>query len=216
MTLIRKGDNTTINYDKYPDVISKDAEIQVVDLKIGHMKKMLVLNCYRPPSGKIESFFDHLFNTLDAIPKIDEYECYICGDFNIPYNLVSSPGYKKLKILEHKYNLTQYINTPTRCTSFTQSILDLIFTNSTCIDASGTLEVNMRYHEPVFVIRKHLRPKPTLVNFRCRTFNNYIKENFQEDLVNHDWSDYYGTDCVNQLWDILDSAIRFYADIHCP
>lgn len=59
---------------------------------------MVLLDCCRPPSGKIEIFVDDIHDILDNIPQIDEFELYICGDFNIPYNLVTSSGYKKIKI----------------------------------------------------------------------------------------------------------------------
>lgn len=188
LTLVKKSKKTIFDADKYKSlcISNRNAEIQVSGLKLGHVKKMIVVNCYRPPSGKIENFIDSIQSTLDSIPHLNEFEVYICGDLNIPYNLSSSPGYKKLRTFEMKYNLTQMITCPTRCTANTESILDLIFTNSSCIVSSGSLEVNISDHQPSYVIRKHERVRHPLVNFTCRSFHGYVKEDFQSDLSNND------------------------------
>lgn len=168
---------------------------------------MMIINSYRPPAGKIDQLCDHLYEILDSINCVHEYELYLCGDMNIPYNLKSSAGYKKLTTLERKYNLTQYIKTPTRCTAQSRNILDLVFMNSTCIATAGSLEVNISDHEPVFVIRKHQRYKPPTVSFSCRTFKNYENETFKIDLISNDWTNFYTQTDVNVLWNELENVV---------
>lgn len=121
-----------------------------------------------------------------------------------------------MRSFEHKYGLTQTITTPTRCTAHTNSILDLILTNSSCIAASGTLEVNLSDHQPSYIIRKHNKPKPPLVSFKCRSFNGYVKDDFQQELADYDWTDFFCEDCVDTLWDTMERNILQSADIHCP
>lgn len=166
---------------------------------------MIIINCYRPPSGKIDLFNDSLQSTLDQIPHLDDFEVYVCGDLNIPYNNITSPGYNKLRAFENKNGLTQIITSPTRCTAYTESILDLIITNSSCITSSGSIEVNISDHQPSYIIRKHEKTKHPLVNFRCRTFHNYVKDEFQAELVD-----------LDSLWNIMEDRIRRLADEHCP
>lgn len=143
---------------------------------------MIVVNCYRPPSGSIESFLHHLHSILDGINKLDEFEIFICGDMNINYSQSNSPGLKKLKNLESKYNLSQIISRPTRCTARCNSILDLIFTNSLNISYASPVEVNISDHEPVVAIRKSVRKKLPKFSFTCHSFHNYSKPDFQMDL----------------------------------
>lgn len=140
------------------------------------VNSFLILLIYRPDlvvidlhTGNVDSFLDHLQATLDQIDRIDEFELFICGDMNIDYSQHKSPGYKKLKNFEVKYNLTQVITSPTRCTAMTNSILDLIFTNSPCISFASPLEVNISDHEPVVAIRKLTRQKLPKVSFTCRS-----------------------------------------------
>lgn len=218
LTMARKSEGTIFDADKYPhlNVSDKDAEIQILSLKIGLAKKMIIVNCYRPPSGKIDLFLDNLQSSLDQIPHLAEFEVYVCGDLNIPYNLTTSPGFKKLHSFENKYNLTQVINCPTRCTASTESILDLIFTNSSCIASSGSIEINISDHQPSYIVRKHERSKHPLVNFRCRSFHNYVKLDFQMELADLDWSRFYSEDDVDTLWNIIETNIQTLADKHCP
>lgn len=85
--------------------MNKNAEIQILQIKPGNMKKMIILNCYRPPSGNVDSFVDHIYNALDQVEKLEEFEVYLCGGFNIDYGKPNSAGYRKLNNLEWKYNL---------------------------------------------------------------------------------------------------------------
>lgn len=218
VTLLNKSKGIVCNPSKFANlaVMDRNAEIQVFQLKPRNIKKMIILNCYRPPSGNTDTFLDHLHSILDQIEKLDEFEIYICGDMNIDYNLTNSPGFKKLKHLETKYNLSQIIKSPTRCTATTNSILDLIFTNSSCIAFASPIEVNISDHEPVVAVRKSARFKLPKVNFTCRSYHNYSREAFQRDLTEHDWSDFFDNEDVNQLWDEMEQTILASADTHCP
>lgn len=128
-TLIKRDENYIVNSEKYRNiwVSNADCELQIIEVKPGNIRKTLVLNCYRPPAGSINNFVNHISETLDAVAHFDEFDTYICGDFNIPYNDENSVGVNKLKSLENKYGLKQYITTPTHCTAQSKNILDLIF-----------------------------------------------------------------------------------------
>lgn len=177
---------------------------------------MIIGNCYRPPSGIIEKCFSKIENSLDAISKIDEYEIFINGDFNIAYNSENAPEFRKLKQFERKYGLTQLIKTPTRCTASMRNILDLMMTNSQIMMASGSEEINISDHQPVWLIRKKLPSKSLYVNFKCRCFTNYNKQAYQSDLINHDWTNFYAKSCPNKLWAEMELVITNIADNHCP
>lgn len=105
VTLLNKNKGIVCDHTKLPEhqVMNKNAEIQVFHLKPRNIRKMIILNCYRPPSGNVDAFLDHIHTILDRIVKIDEYEIFICGDMKIDYSQNSSPGYRKLKNLETKY-----------------------------------------------------------------------------------------------------------------
>lgn len=173
---------------------------------------MISANCYRPPSGTINECFNQIENSLDAIDKIDEYEEYINGDFNIAYNMENTSEFKRLKQFERKYDLTQFINTPTRCTAKTRNVLDLMMTNSKIILDSGSEEINISDHQPVWTIRKKLPTKQNYVDFKCRCFTNFNKQTYQNELISQDWTDYYTMNCPNKLLAEMENRIIKIAD----
>lgn len=217
VTLLNKNKGIVCNPDKlsHLHVMNKNAEIQVFQLKPRNIKKMIILNCYRPPSGNIDSFLGHICNILDRIEKLDEFEVYICGDMNIDYSQRTSPGCKKLKNLETKYNLSQTISAPTRCTASCNSILDLIFTNSANILLTSPIKSNISDHEPVIAVRKSVRQILPRVNFTCRSYHSYSSEAFQADLDDYYWSLFYNSSDVDGMWDEMEKVILDVA-IHCP
>lgn len=198
------------------NVSSVDSELQVLSIKVGNIKKIMIVNCYRPPSGSVSCFFDDLHLVLDSIDKLDEHELYVLGDLNIPYNL-PSPAFSKVKSFESKYNLQQVIGSPTRCTASTSNILDLIFTNSPYVSYANPIETNLSDHEPVLVVRKKHQSKSPRVTFTCRTFGNYVKTDFQEDVIDQDWSHFFSQNIsTNDKWLEMEKIILSVADKHCP
>lgn len=128
--------------------------MQMFDLKIRNITKMILINTYRPPSGSVDVFIDSLTAALQAVVNLHEYEIYILGDCNLLYNRTNSPSSKKLKEFESRFSIAQVINTPTRSSASTASILDLIFINSKYVKACGTWETLISDHEPIYLVRK--------------------------------------------------------------
>lgn len=136
---------------------NSDIELQLFEFKVRNIRKMILLNVYRPPAGTADSFLNTLSETLQSIEHLDEYEIFVLGDCNLPYNCTSSPSFKRIKEFESKFGLVQLVTQPTRFSGDTANILDLIFTNSQFIYKSGTWETKFSDHEPVFVVRKKVR-----------------------------------------------------------
>lgn len=64
---------------------------------------------------------------------------------------------------------------------------------------ADTWEMSFSDHQPIYVIRKKQKTKIGRTSFRCRNFSNYDIDDFQDDLVNHDWSTFFDTTCPEQL-----------------
>lgn len=207
--------NSNIQYDitKHYDcnISYANTEIQLLEIMARMMKKMLIVNCYRSPSGSVPEFFNDLHNTLDTFNKLDDYELYILGDFNITYH-TSSSNFSKLKNFEHKYLVTQLITQPTRCTAQNINILDWIFSNSMHIALATPLEVNLSDHEPVVALRKESPSKTSQTSFQCRTFTNFVKED-QSMIINYDWSVFFDSNTsTDEKCSIMEGAIRDAVD----
>lgn len=49
-------------------------ELQVFELKVRNIKKIILLNAYRPPSRKSDLFVDGLSDVLSSFPRLQEYD----------------------------------------------------------------------------------------------------------------------------------------------
>lgn len=77
---------------------------------------------YRPPTAK-DTFYTLLANILK---QYSTKELIVMGDFNLDW--LNKTRRKKLKDLTNSYHMTQLMRSPTRITSSTRTLLDLIFT----------------------------------------------------------------------------------------
>lgn len=90
-----------------------NTELQCFTIKIRNIKKMLILNSYHPPKGNLDKFFEDITSSLFEIRNLNEYEIYIIGDWNIPFNVTDSVGFKKIEQFCSSFGLNQVINIPT-------------------------------------------------------------------------------------------------------
>ena len=119
-------------------------------------KPILVGILYRPPDQS--GFLQNLSTSITNTDNFDNQEVYILGDLNINllYKEKRIPNcikaYKEFCAL---HNLTQIINTSTRITENTSTLLDHILTNSKeKISQSGVLDLGLSDHQIIFCTRK--------------------------------------------------------------
>ena len=116
--------------------------------------------------------------------------------------------------------LVQVIDEQTRITSsnglLRGSRLDLIFTNSMYVKEAKEMNLNLSDHLAVRLTRKKIWVKQKKISFRGRSYKNYVKEDFQEDLVNLNWGKFFEETDPDKLWEILRGAITKTTDPICP
>ena len=195
--------------------VTQDYEPIGVSLKHTHIKPFNIIGIYRPPNGNQHVFIKHLNENLTNLICVRR-ESFLIGDVNINYALAESRNKLKLSTLESKSNLSQLIQTPTRVTVSTQTIIDWIYTDSINIAHSGTLNINMSDHLPVFLVRKKNRNKIVKHKTRGRSYLRYNEETFSQLLVQQDWAIYDNTTDVDLMWSELEENISDALDEICP
>ena len=110
----------------------------------------------------------------------------ICtGDFNINlYNLNNLHAENLYSVLD-EFNLSQIVDSPTRITSTTATLIDLIMIlNADKVLEKGVIDSEISDHQLVYckvkVYGKHNEPK--MVTYR--NFKNFNYNNFEQDLFN--------------------------------
>lgn len=105
---------------------------------------------YRPPNTNIAAFFEFLESTLSFVTE-NGYKCVIGGDINIDM-LKHSSCVSSLSNLMASYNHYNVIDSPTRITSSSATLLDIFITNCTQeIISSGVITSDVSDHLPIYL-----------------------------------------------------------------
>ena len=209
-------------FAKYTEVdvrisnVSNDIEQLWISIKCPNVKYKYIGMIYRPPSGDIDMCINDIRSSLETMYNFTS-EFIVCDDFNINYNLRHTDSFQKLKEFERDFIMSQIINVDTRITLRTSTRIDLIFTNCCDIINSGTIESSISDHEIIYFIKKKIKIKSEHTTIKARTFQNYIKENFQQDIkFDSRWDYFWQIHNVDDLWNIFESIISTHSDTHCP
>ena len=121
------------------------------------------------------------FTDVAELASSEGKEILLVGDFNCDFSAKRlTSGCKQLKSLFRTLSVTQLIDSPTRITKDTSTLLDLIATNCPQnISKSGVISSGFSDHEMIFFIRK--------INWKrfpaqMKTFRNYANYDHQNSL----------------------------------
>ena len=153
----------------------------------------------------------YLFELLNVITLLGKADVYIGGDFNIDY----SKNNDNRKDMETKYGLCQLIYDSSR-PLYANTLIDLIFTNNPDISKSGSLNVNVSDHIPIFVVRKKVKIKPIRVEFVGRTYRNYSKDILANKMSEVGWNALYQLEDPDAIWDTLYNRLLTIINDICP
>ena len=193
-------------------------EVQIVVICKPNMKKIIFMNVYRPPDGNTDTFTDALKDILGNIPNREKYEIIVTGDMNIDI-LTKEAIYNKLRDTLNPFKLRQLIFEPTRFPPNNKgknSILDLIFTNIDCVSASGTVDILITDHIPVYMTRKIVKEKVEKIVVTGRTYLKLTDIIISGWLRDYDWSVFDSCADVEKCWDLYEGALRAMLDRYCP
>ena len=196
-----------------------------VDILLPKTRPFSVGVIYRPPNQNnfIEDFsesFCKLFPELNDI--------FILGDVNIniflnrknilqdnkAYLAISSTletNFKKYREFCSTFSLVQMINSPTRITANSSSLIDHILTNaSDKISKAGIIDIGISDHQLIFCTRKLFRPKTNNhKTIRCRSFEKYTSEKLMLKLKKSKFCNYETFNNIDQAYnDFSDKLLK--------
>ena len=143
-------------------------------------------------------------------------DVFLLGDFNVNYKIKTSPSYKKFNFFAQSNSLTQHINTTTRNTDKSKSLIDLALTNSKFISQSGTLEHFISDHQPIYIVHKKARDARRTVKFEGRSYRNFDKDLFRTKLGDLNWHEFYNLTSPEDAWSFILNGITTILDQMCP
>ena len=198
------------------DLMPENLEAICIEIKKPRIKPFLLSSWYRAPDLNVE-IFDY-FEIFLRKAEQENKDIIITGDLNCNlFSAEENTQTNKLKNLMHMYQLSQHITTPTRITSNSQSLIDIILTkvDDTKTSDSGVIHVGISDQSLVYICRKIgiMKENPKLVE--TRQFKHFNAQQFQNDLSNA-FSAFPNFDDVNYAWETLKEIFLDIANQHAP
>ena len=205
-----------ISYNLRENIIPDEAEAICLEVKKPKTKSFLISTWYRPPN--LDATFYEKFEYFLRKADDENLEIVITGDFICTLLKTEYDSDTiKLKDLFDICELQQHILKPTRITTTTQSLIDLILTkldDTKTID-SGVMHVGISDHSLVYICRKASIPKETSKLVETRQFKNFNAIHFQNDLK-HSFNELYHHTNPNTAWNYWKETFLKIADTHAP
>lgn len=204
-----------IDLDKF--CIEKHIEICGISWKEND-KTMIILTCYRSPSGDLKIFFTNIYNVLDMLFH-SNVNIIFNGDFNLDSSLNSRNigDFKKLCNILSSFNLESLVRWPTRVTTNTSTNIDHIFTNITDPYVVCVLDNDISDHRTVlFEFDGTIRNKNSHVSHFKRSFNDNAVFNFYSAIQSEDWPDLYRLTDIDEAYEYFHNIFLYYFNIHFP
>ena len=197
-----------------------------IEFRIKHFD-ILCGVCYRPPdndSVSLDNFFEYFQLVLDKIRQLPkQYLIVMLGDFNAHYDVANPSGNSevggKLYSFLESNNLAQLITEPTRVTSNSSTILDLVITN--CperFSASGTLSPPSNCdHSVIFASMNLITHRSRSYKRQVWNFNNVNSADLNCELSQLDWFSLCGnTNDIDETYSCWYSHFRSIIDKYIP
>ena len=160
------------------------------------------------------------FENFLKLTHNEDKDIIITGDFNC-YLIEHAQNHATSKLIDiiDIFQLQQHIQTPTRTTYNSSSLIDLILTHidDDKILEAGVVDLGISDHSLVYICRKiSILKEPPKIVF-SRQFENYSSYQFKEELRLSFYTSRYSTsNDPNVLWNEFKSNFLAVAEKHAP
>ena len=174
---------------------------------------------YRPPASSVKSGLEELgYNLKNIMEKTRGDEHLVMGDFNIDFGHMEKSNCKKLRDVMEEVGLVHLRTENTRVTKYTESVIDLIFSDMKYVNDVGVLPLCISDHLPIYIVKKKQRNyiKREITEIRSMKRCNV---NALENIIRSDirwWNFWEENVSVDELWDIMYNIFIDAINILCP
>ena len=211
-----------IMYSRRNDIIT-DPDLESVWLEVKTSCQPILVCCmYRAP-GSLSIVYDHIIDTFENASKKDEH-MVILGDLNHDYLSNQGEPNNKIVIIESLFGMKQLIEEPTRITTKSSTLLDIILTNRpNKHDSSGVQKVTMSDHYMTWTSISVILDRVAHKQIRFRNYKCTVKEKCLDDCrntfanFNHTRSVQMKNEGnVEEIWQIWSQKFLEMSDRHAP
>ena len=211
----------TINYQIRHDLSAPVLEVISIEISKPHSRPFMVVVVYRPPDASPD-FFIHLENLLKKIDN-ESKGIYILGDLNCDLIQPNSDNpTKKLQSLLEIYQLSQLIDTATRITMNSSTLIDHFITNEpdkmVVLFYFCVIHAEISDHSLIYGIRKtNINHKNNGNIITIRSMRKFDEGKFLYDLGMQSWEYvYFFADNPSTMSEIWKDLFLQILDKHAP
>lgn len=172
-----------------------------------------------PPDDTPLSFFEDTLKPIYTQALLLNKPIIILGDLNCNGLDSSCHEYAAINSFTREMNLQQLIKEPTRITTTTETLLDVILVSDpSSVRKVGVINFPISDHLPVYAVLNLKSPKISPHYITVRSYKNYDPENFTFDLASHSDSllSVFAALDVNSKLGIFNNAFRQVLETHAP
>ena len=186
----------TIVYKRRLDLEPNRLECLWIEIKLSNSRKVLYGVFYRPPNSNA-MYTSLIEDSIALAVDTNITDIIIMGDFNL--NTMDQPHFRKTDSICKQFNFTQCIEEPTHFTENSMSVIDLLFVkNKESILTSGVgepcLDLNFRYHCPIFGVFNFLKPRYKSFKRRIWKYDSGDYFQLRKRLSEVEWNTVYNDD----------------------
>eukprot|EP00794_Sanderia_malayensis_P020900 gene20900-22951_t len=210
-----------IQYHRRRDLESPGLEAIFIEIFIVKSRSILLCFAYRPPDNSAynDRNFAAKFQEMLELATSENKETILAGDLNCNYLVPND--HKEIKDALRIKGFKQLIQSPTRTTRKTKTLIDIIATMDKTKICNSIVHANsFSDHDLSGIVRKmHVRKFPSKI-ILSQDFSNYNKQAFKEDLQNVDWAEVFqagrSNERINLGWDLFKQKLTEVIDRHAP
>ena len=204
-------------YIRRKDLEHEDIECIFIEICYEKSSSFIVGFLYKPPDSSnhlTENFTDKLASHLATIDA-ENKETIILGDINCDY--LKRNDHSDIKELFTLNGYSQLINSATRITQNSATLIDVILTNfRQNISLCNVIPTNLSDHDMVGCVRKINRNKAKPKTITCRNYAKYDKEAINVSLSCENWDAIYNSKCPEKAWEIMKAILVRTLDQWAP
>ena len=164
-------------------------------------------------------------NSESWLPNIHRWwlwnlvECVIMGDLNYNYVLGESLCNNPLTYLSQIAGLSQFVDKPTRETTSSSSLIDIILiTIPSSRTTTGVIKLALSDHYMPYTVMSHSMPKSHGTRNTIRNFKHFNEEMFLYDVHNRlsSFKSNWSTCVINLLWNKWKVSFEKICSHHAP
>ena len=187
-----------------------------MQIQLKKLRSMLLCVAYRPDYCPLPCFVNNFMDKYTQALTFGK-DILVAGELVCDMLKPRSPEANALLDLCNSVNLTQLIKEPTRVTENASTLIDVIMTSSNnIVEDSGVVVSHISDHFLVYTYLKLKLPKSLSSSVNIRSYKNYNRDKFVEDLKQVSWHETALVDDVSKMLDHFNTNFLNVLESHAP